>query len=188
MPWAAKNRWRARSGLRKPTTCCVCGPTTKASTLAWKTPLEQTVDRAGCRHDYADTVGKDHGRIETHRCGDRVTTATRCSISSLPPPRPNPYCRRCASTGASKTPTTGSWMSPSARMTAASARDTPPTIWPSPAHRPQAAGSRLEQGLPVPANRPQAQIHLDAIALGRRLAWMSNGDGANPYTGKHLAS
>ena len=46
--------------------------------------LEQTVDCAGCRHDYADMVGKDHGRIETHRCGDRVTTDTRCFISSQP--------------------------------------------------------------------------------------------------------
>ncbi|MCY4519778.1 MAG: hypothetical protein OXC13_03260 [Caldilineaceae bacterium] len=45
----------------------------------------RAVDCAGGRHDYADTVGKDHGRIETHRCGNRVTTDTRCFISSLPP-------------------------------------------------------------------------------------------------------
>ena len=48
--------------------------------------LEQTRDCAGCRHDYADSVGKDHkGQIETHCCGDRVTTDTRCFISSLSP-------------------------------------------------------------------------------------------------------
>lgn len=47
--------------------------------------LEQAVDCAGCPHDYADTVGKGHGRIETHRCSDRVTTDTCCFISSLPP-------------------------------------------------------------------------------------------------------
>ena len=126
--------------------------------------LERAEDFADCPHDYADTVGKDHGRIETRRCwttgdpaylahvdpdrewcdpaslvwvecerrcGDRVATDTRCFISSLPPPRPNPCCRRCAGTGASRTPTTGSWMSPLARTTAASARATPPTTWPS---------------------------------------------------------
>ena len=36
-------------------------------------------------HDYADTVGKDHERIETHRCGDRVTTDICCFISNLSP-------------------------------------------------------------------------------------------------------
>lgn len=29
--------------------------------------LERTTDFADCPHDNADTVGKDHGRIETHR-------------------------------------------------------------------------------------------------------------------------
>ena len=57
--------------------------------------LEQAVDCAGCRHDSADTVGKDHGRIETHRCGDRVTTDTRCFISSLPPPKAKPLPQVC---------------------------------------------------------------------------------------------
>ena len=28
---------------------------------------EQTQDFAGCPHDYANTVGRDHGRIETRR-------------------------------------------------------------------------------------------------------------------------
>ena len=30
--------------------------------------LERATDFADCPHDYADTVGKDHGRIETRRC------------------------------------------------------------------------------------------------------------------------
>ena len=106
--------------------------------------LERAADFADCPYDDADTVGKDHGRIETRRgwttgdpayrahidpdrewcdlasrvwveCerrrGDRVATDVRCFISSLPP-RPSPCCRRCASTGASRTPTTGVWLSP----------------------------------------------------------------------------
>ena len=35
-------------------------------------------------------------------------------------------------------------------------------------HCQQAAGGRLEQGLPVPTDWPQAQTRLDAIALPRR--------------------
>ena len=122
--------------------------------------LERAEDFADCPHDDADTVGKDHSRIETRRCGTtgdpaylahvdpdrewcdlaslvwvecerRCGDRHRCFISSLPLPGPSPCCRRCASTGASKTPTTGSWMSPLARITAASGRATPPTTWPS---------------------------------------------------------
>ena len=164
--------------------------------------MRQMVDVAGERKEagttvdariYADTVGKDHGRIEIRRCwttgdpaylahvdpdrdgcdlaslvrvgcerrgGDRVTTGTRCFISSLPP-KAKPLLQ-AAGTGASKTSTIGSW------------------TWPSPAHRPQpavagpvaqgghcqqAVGGRLEQGLPVSPDRPQAQTNLDAIAL-----------------------
>ena len=72
--------------------------------------LEQAGDFAGYSHDYADMVGKDHGRIETRRCwttgtpdwewrdqaslvrveserhcGNRVTADVRIFISSLPP-------------------------------------------------------------------------------------------------------
>ena len=42
--------------------------------------LERAEDFADCPHDYADTVGKDHGRIEIRRCWDRVATDTRCFI------------------------------------------------------------------------------------------------------------
>ncbi len=47
--------------------------------------LERAADFADGPHDHADTVGKDHGRIGIRRCGNRVTTDTRCFISSLPP-------------------------------------------------------------------------------------------------------
>ena len=125
--------------------------------------LERARNFAGHAYDYADTVGKDHGRIETRRCratgdpallahadpdrewcdlaslvwveserrcGDRVATDVRIFISSLPP-KARPGCRPCAGIGASRTPTTGSWMWPSARTAAASARARPPTTWPS---------------------------------------------------------
>jgi len=47
------------------------------------------------------------------RGGDRVTTDTRFFVATChPPPRSNPCCRRCTSTGGyplgTKTPTTGS--------------------------------------------------------------------------------
>ena len=85
--------------------------------------LERAGGFAGYAHDYADTVGKGHGRIEPRRCwtmgdpdrewcdlaslvwveserrgGDRVSTEVRGFISSLPP-GPNRNWRRCASTG-----------------------------------------------------------------------------------------
>ena len=113
--------------------------------------LEQAGHFAGYAHDYADTVGKDHGRIETRRCwatddpdrewcnltslvwveserrgGDRVTTDIRCFLSSLPP-KARLQLQAVRGHRASKMPTTGSWTWPSARTTAASARATPPT-------------------------------------------------------------
>ena len=133
--------------------------------------LERAGGFAGYAHDYADTVGKGHGRIESRRCwttgdpdllahvdpdrewrdlaslvwveserrcGDRVSTEVRGFISSLPP-KAQPQPGRCASIGPSRTPTTGSWMSPSARTAAASAPATRPTTWRSRAHRPQPA-------------------------------------------------
>ena len=53
--------------------CCVSGPTTRGSSSAGRTrfALERAGNFAGCPHDYADTAGKDHGRIEIRRC--RVT-------------------------------------------------------------------------------------------------------------------
>ncbi len=54
--------------------------------------LERAVDFAGYAHDYADTVGKDHGRIETRRCwttGDPALLAHAdpdrewCDLASL---------------------------------------------------------------------------------------------------------
>ncbi|MCY3658740.1 MAG: ISAs1 family transposase [Caldilineaceae bacterium] len=75
--------------------------------------------------DWCDLASLVWVECERH-CGDRVTTDSHCFISSLSP-RPNPGCRRCDSLGASRMPTTGSWTSPSARTTAASARATRPT-------------------------------------------------------------
>ena len=116
--------------------------------------LERAEGFAGYAHDYADTVGKGHGRIEIRRCwttgdpdrewrdlaslvwvecerrcGDRVSTEVRGFLSSLPP-KAKSQPGRYASTGPSRMPTTGSWMLPSARTAAASAPATPPTTWP----------------------------------------------------------
>ncbi len=106
-----------------------------------------------------------------------ATGSRPTSASSFPvcPPEPGPCCRRCGNTGASRMHTTRSWTWPLARTTAASARAMPPTTWPSQAYRPQpaasgpvaqgghrqqAAGGRLEQGLPVPTDWSQSQTNL----------------------------
>ena len=46
--------------------------------------LERAADFADCPHDYADTVGKDHGRIETRRCG---TTGDPAYLAHVDPDR-----------------------------------------------------------------------------------------------------
>ncbi len=64
------------------------------------------------------------------RIGDRVTTDVRIFISSLPPKvrlQLQAVRRHWRVPLGAKTPTTGSWMWPSARTTAALARGTPPT-------------------------------------------------------------
>ena len=123
--------------------------------------LERAVDFAGYPHDYADTVGKDHGRIETRRCwttgdsaylahvdpdrdwcdlaslvwveserrcGDRVPTDTRGFITSLPPKAKLLLQAARRHWRGPSGCDTGSWILPSARVTAASARATLPTI------------------------------------------------------------
>ena len=46
--------------------------------------LERAADFADCPHDYADTVGKDHGRIETRRCW---TTGDPAYLAHVDPDR-----------------------------------------------------------------------------------------------------
>ncbi len=46
--------------------------------------LERATDFADCPHDYADTVGKDHGRIETRRCW---TTGDPAYLAHVDPDR-----------------------------------------------------------------------------------------------------
>ena len=141
--------------------------------------LERAGDFAGCPHDYADTVGKGHGRLEIRRGGDRVTTDVRIFISSLPPKaRPllqavrQPWTIENAhhwvldvafgeDDSRIRTSHAAHNMAiPGALPTTCCAR-IGPSRWASPTGTWQPPGTRL----PVPTDWPQAQTHLDAIAL-----------------------
>ena len=155
--------------------------------------LEGAEDFAGGPHDYADTIGKDHGCIEIRggwTTGDPAYLAPvdpdreECDRARLvgvrmQTPRRRPSHDRCPHLHCQPAPKArplrqavrqhrsienvhhGVWKWPWARTTAAYTRATPPTQDP-----PQAHGGRLEQGLPVPTDWPQAQTHFDAIVLG----------------------
>ncbi len=124
--------------------------------------MERAQDFAGYAHDYADTVGKDHGRIAIRRCwmtGDPALLAHAdpdrewCDLASLVWVEAE---RRC-----------GDRITTAVRIFPQAHRPQLAATGPLPQgrHCQQAAGGGLEQGLSVPAYWPQAQTHLDAIAL-----------------------
>jgi len=173
--------------------------------------LERAGNFAGCPHDYADTVGKDHGRIEIRRCwttgdpallahvdpdrewcdlvsrvwvecerrcGDRVTTDVRIFIASLPPkaePRLQAVRQHWSIENAHHWVLDVAFGEDDRRIRTGHAAHNMAILKRiahartsiQGGHRQQAPGGGLEQGLPVPTDRPQAQTHLDAIALGR---------------------
>ncbi len=111
---------------------------------------------ADCPHDYACTVGKDHGRIETRRCWAiggvdycrsvdpaqewpglqsliwleatlRMGDTVSTETRYCISSRPSRCWRPCGAIGALKIPCIGSWTWLSGKMTAASVQPTPPT-------------------------------------------------------------